>query len=356
MTIKVAPGFIDLIELASQRVTEVGWNVVTEAVELSAQLHTDAMNELLTSICEEPPAVKEKVEIAARTELQPLEGEFDRPKPVGALYSYEAGYPLERGGHAFGTGRESRVEMTVAEANKFTLQGLTADATWMKRRILHSVFWNAARSFEDKKVGTVPCVPLANGDAQEYVLRNGDSATDNHYLFQAVAIDNSNNPFPAIFTELLEHPENSGDPVVYVATNLKASIEALSGFVKNENPAIVPGSGTDTLARLPVIPFGDKVLGMVDGCWIVEWFDMPSGYMFAHCEGDDPFIGWRQHSAPELRGFFVESYSDGGVLQATGMIRYSGFSVRKRTKALVMLIGAGAYTPPAVYNMAWLPQ
>jgi hypothetical protein len=356
MTIKVAPGFVDLMELAAQRVTEVGWNVVTDAITLSAQLHTEAINELLSSICEEPPAVKEKVEISARTSLQPLEGEFDRPKPVGSLYSYEAGYPMQKGGHAFGTGRESRVKMTVAEANKFTLQGFTADSNWMQDHILHALYWNASRSFDDKEFGVITCIPLANGDTQEYVFQNGSTATDNHYLFQAAAIDNANNPFPAIYTELREHPENTGDPIVYVPTNLKASIEALSGFVKNENPAIVPGSGTDTLSRLPRIPFGDKVLGMVNDCWIVEWMRLPNGYMVAHCEGDDPFIGWRQDDAPELRGFFVESYTDGGVLQATGMIRYSGFSVRKRTKALVILIGAGAYTPPAAYNMAWLPS
>ncbi len=356
MTIKVAPGFVDLIELANQRVTEIGWNVITGAVELSAQLHTEAMNELLSSICEEPPAVKEKVEIAVRTELQPLEGEFDRPKPVGSLYSYEAGYPLEKGGHAFGTGRESRVKMTVGEANKFTLQGIQADANWMIRRILHALFWNTSRTFADKEFASIPCVPLANADTQEYVFQNGDTTTDSHYLFQADAIDATHNPFPAIYTELREHPENSGDPIVYVATNLKPSIEALAGFVVNENPAIVPGSATTTLSRLPGIPFGDKVLGMVDDCWIVEWMRLPSGYMVAHCEGDEPFMGWRQDSAPELRGFFVESYTDGGVLQATGMIRYSGFSIRKRTKALVMLIGAGAYTPPAAYNVAWLPQ
>lgn len=356
MTIKVAPGFVDVIELAEQRVTEVGWDVITGAVELSAQLHTEAMNEMLAGVCEPPNAPQEQVEIAVRTELQPLEGEFDRPKPVGSLYSYQQGYPIQRGGHAWGTGRESRVTMTVREANLFTIQGIQADANWIIRRINHAVFYDQNRTYKDKLLGDITCKPLANGDTQEYVLENGNTATDNHFLAQAAAIDDSNNPFPTIYDELLEHPENNGDPVVYIPTNLKPTVTALAGFVVNENPAIVPGSGTDTLSRLPRIPFGDKVLGMVDDCWIVEWRRLPDNYMWAHCEGDDPWVGWRQHEAPELRGFFVESYTDGGVLQATGMIRYSGFAVRKRAKAVVMQIGAADYSPPAAYDVAWLAQ
>ena len=38
MALKVAPGFVDLIELANQRVVEVGWNLITEAVALFALL------------------------------------------------------------------------------------------------------------------------------------------------------------------------------------------------------------------------------------------------------------------------------------------------------------------------------
>lgn len=356
MPIKVAPGFIDVIELENQRVTQVGWDVITGAIEVSARIHSEAMNEMLDALCEEPNEPQEQVEIGARTELQPLEGEYDRPKPVGSLYSYQQGYPLEKGGHAFGTGRESRVKMTVGEANKFVLQGLQADANWMIRRILHALFYDSNRTYADKRYGDITCKPLANGDTQEYVLETGATATDTHFLAQAVAIDDSNNPFPTIYDELLEHPENGSVPVVYVSTSLKASIEALTAFTENLDPDIVPGSATDTLSRLPRIPFGDRVLGKANDCWIVEWRRLPSGYMVAHCEGDDPFIGWRQDETPELRGLFIESYTDGGVLQATGMIRYSGFSVRKRTGALVYYVGGASYVVPTAYDMAWLPQ
>ena len=354
MTIKVAPGFVDLIELAEQRVTEVGWNVISDAVTESARLHTEAMNELLT-IVEEPPRVKEKVEIAVQTELQPLEGEFDRPKPVGMLYSYEVGYPIYWGAHAWGVGRESAVKMTVAEANKFTLQGLTADANWMIRHILTAWFTNTKYTFADKEWGDLPIMPLANGDAQEYVLQSGATAADNHYLFQAVAIDNANNPFPVIYEELGEHPENMGDPVVYVATNLKTSIEDLSGFVENSDADIVPGSAVPTLARGPRIPFGDKVLGKVDHCWVVEWKRLPNSYILAHPEDVEPFIGFRQDTAPELRGLMVEQYVDNGVQRINALLRKAGFAVRRRTGALAMLVGAGAYTPPAAYT-AVIPQ
>jgi hypothetical protein len=356
MTHLVAPGFVDYIELASQRVTELGWDIITGAIELSARLHTEATEELLSSICVEPNQPQERVEAVTRTELQPLAGEMDRPRPVGSLYSYTAAYPLEKAGHAFGTGRESRVKMTVREANKLTIQGLQADANWMYRRILHAWFYDNSYTYVDEDFGDITCLPLANGDAQEYVKANGDTATDTHFLAQAAAIGDAADPFDDIYDELMEHPENGiADPVVYIPTNLKATVMALASFTEDIDPDIVPGSATDTLRGLPSIPFGDKVLGKSHNCWIVEWKRLPNNYMVAHAPDAEPFIGWRQDSAPELRGFFVESYTDGGVMIATGMIRYSGFAVRQRTAALVYRIGDAAYEPPTGYDVTYLP-
>lgn len=357
MTKRVAPGFIDLVDVyPNDRVID-NQEAVDDAVRISVEIHDQQMTELLTTLCEEPERVKEKVEIPAQTELQPLDGEFDRPKPAGSLYEYEAGYPLYRAGHAWGTGRESRIKLTVRQAAKYTLQALDADVRWITRHIKSALFYNQNWTFPDREWGNLPVVALANSDTQEYVFQNGNTATDNHYLAQAAAIDNSNNPFPLIYQELAEHPENVGDPVVYVPTNLRASIEALSGFVKNENPAIKPGANSDTLNYLPDIPFGDKVIGMVDDCWIVEWQTLPNNYMIAHPEQVEAPLAWRQEQYAELRGLFREYYVEGGgVMQIQGFVRYSGFSVRRRTGFVVMLIGAGAYAPPTGFTTPILPQ
>lgn len=356
MTKQVAPGFIDLVDLfPNDRVVDQE-EAVDDAVRISAEIHSQQMDAMLSTLVQEPAKVKENVEIMAVTELQPLDGEFDRPKPAGSLYKYEAGYPLYRAGHAWGTGRESRVKMTVSQANKFTLQALTADARWIMRHIKHALFYDTNWTFPDREWGDLPIVALANSDTQEYVLRTGLTATDNHYLAQAAGIADITNPFPTIREELLEHPENGGDVIVYVATNLVASITALAGFREVVNPAIIPGSATDTFAYLPEPPFGDRVVGMVDDCWIVEWTSLPNNYMIAHCESFEPPLAWRQEQYPELRGLFREFYTEGGgVMQLNGFIRYSGFSVRQRTGFVVMLIGAGAYTPPTGYTTPILP-
>lgn len=356
MAKRVAPGFIDLIDVfPNDRVVDQQ-EAVDDAVRISVEIHSAETETLLSTLCEEPERVKEKVEVPAQTELQPLDGEFDRPKPMGSLYTYEAGYPLYRAGHAWGTGRESRIKMTVAQANKYTLQALDADARWITRHIKAALFYNQNWTFPDREWGDLPIVALANGDAQEYVMQDGSTATDNHYLAQSANIDNSNNPFPGIYTELTEHPENLGDPIVYVATNLKASIEALSGFVPVQHPALRPGSGTDTLAGLPAVPFGERVLGLVDDCWIVEWSSLPSGYMIAHPESVEAPLAWRQEQYPELRGLFREYYAEGGgVMQINGFVRYSGFSVRRRTGFVVMKIGAASYSPPTGFTTPILP-
>jgi hypothetical protein len=352
MALTVAPGFVDLMELADQRVTEVGVQTVEDAIQMSVNLYLAESNKMLSALVERTTKFKEKIDVPAATELQPLHGDRDRPRPAGQLYSFDQGYPLWSAGHAWGGGRITRAKMTVAEANKFTVQALTADSNWLIRHVLHALFYDNSFTYADEAHGDLTVVPLANSDTQEYVLYNGTTATDTHYLAQADAIDDTHNPFPDINAELTEHPENTGEVVVYIPTNLKATVTALGGFVDNQHPALIPGSATDTLAYLPNFPVGEKVLGIVDDCWIVEWRRLPSSYMVATMVGGDPFLAMRQEPEAELQGLILEKYSDGGVNLENGFIRMAGFSPQRRTGAVVYRVGDAAYVPPSGYDVA----
>lgn len=356
MTKQVAPGFVDLIELADDLVTEVGVEVVYEAVETSARLYQEASDAMLDNLAERTTEYKENIKIAAAAMLQPLHGDRDRPKPVGALYSFDQGYPIYSAGHAWGGGRVTRAKMTIAQANQFTLQGLTADSNWLIAHILHAIFYDNSFTYADEKHGSVTVVPFANGDSQEYVFYNGDTDTDTHYLAQVDAIDDTHNPFPTIYDELTEHPENDGEVVVYVPTNLKSSITGLGDFVPNQHPALIPGSATDTLDFLPSFPFGERVLGLVDDCWIVEWKRLPSNYMVAMTLGAEPPLAWREHPEVVLQGLIVEQYTDGGVNLENGLVRFAGFSPKRRTGVVVYRIGNAAYAPPSGYDVDKLPN
>lgn len=356
MATKVAPGFVDLEDVFDERVDERGWAVINDAVTLSAELHTEAVQEVLETFVEEVPTPKEKYKMPVAAELQPLRGDDDSPQPHTGRISYNVGYPIRAGGWAWGTNRVDRAKMTVAEANEHTVAGTTADTRWLFRHLLVALFTPTGWTDDDEEFGDLSIVPLANSDTQEYLLADGTTATDTHYLAQAAAIDNTNDPYSIIHTELTEHPENMGDPIVYIATSLKATTEALSDFVPTPDAKVRVGSGTDVTIDGPNTPIGDKVLGRIDDCWVVEWKRLPSGYMVAHTEEGGPFIGMRQHEEAALRGLFPEFHNVDGNHYVSRLLRFAGFAVRRRTGALVYQIGAASYSAPSGYNAAPAPM
>ena len=96
--------------------------------------------------------------------LQPLD-EWGNPLPVKDEGYYDVAFPIQRGGTAWGTNRESRAMMTVAEAQRFTLGALRRDADWMRRHFLAALFDNTTWTFQDDFKGAFTVQPLANGDA-----------------------------------------------------------------------------------------------------------------------------------------------------------------------------------------------
>jgi hypothetical protein len=201
-------------------------------------------------------------------------------------------------------------------------------------------------------LGDITIQPLANGDTVTYVKVGGASATDTHYLAQASAIDDSNNPFDTIRDELLEHPSNGGPIAVYTPTNLRASIEALTAFIEISDPAIRLSISSDELVTNLDRGFGDELIGYIKGsrCYIIEWRALPDDYLVAHARGGGPVLKMREYPATRLQGFFMENHSPDGNLQVTRMLRYAGFGVSNRVAALVMRIGNGTYAIPTGYD------
>jgi hypothetical protein len=234
------------------------------------------------------------------------------------------------------------------------LEAQRRDVDWMRRHIWASIFDNVAWTFDDPKHGDLTIQPLANSDTVTYLRTSGSSSTDEHYLAQAASIDDDNNPFPTIYTELMEHPSNAGgDVVVFIPTNLKSSVEGLTGFHEVSDPNVIEGIATARLdeSRLASIQGpGNKVLGYVDGCWIVEWGALPDSYMLAHATGGGPVVKMREYPASELQGFFPEQFSPDGNLMEQRMIRYAGFGVSNRIAMVVYYVGGGAYAIPSGYG------
>jgi hypothetical protein len=260
--------------------------------------------------------------------------------------------PIQGGGTAWGDNRVTRAKMTVADANDFTWMVMTEDMDWMARHVLAAIFTNITWTYTDDndEIGDLTIQPLANNDSVVYTRKGGQSSTDNHFLAQANAISDTDNPFPTIKNELMEHPSNSGDVVSYVPTNEVDDIKGLTNFIPVEDVDVRPGIGSDTLSRIIDQGVGDEVLGKVDGVWAVEWKRLPDSYIVSVVTGADPVVGMREHPETELQGLFPEFQNVDGNRQLYKFIRYAGFGVLNRVGACVMRIGNGTYAIPSGYT------
>lgn len=353
----IAYGFIGLEHLFQTRVSEAGVTRIWEAIQESAAEHSRVVQAMLSTLVVTTEVAQEQIELGNSGILQPLD-EWGNPLPVKPSGKYQVAYPIKGGGTAWGDNRVSRALLTVEEANRNTVEAQNADANWLIYHLLAAVLDNTSYTFEDKAqgsmkgLGTITIQPLANNDAVTYNLIGGGSQTDNHYLGQANAISDTDNPYPTIYAELKEHPSNSARPnvVSYVATNLVEATKGLTGFVEVDDVNIVKGANSDRIVGEIARGFGDDVIGRVDNNWIVEWSRLPSSYIFSHATEGGPILKWREYPAAQLKGLFPESHSPDGNLQIQRLLRYGGAGVYNRVGACVTYIGNATYQIPSGYN------
>lgn len=353
----VAYGFISLQDLFNQRIQTAGVQRVYDAVKTSAEEYTRVVNALLAEFANRTTDAQTQVELPGDGSLQPLDADGN-PLPVAPSGSYTVAFPIQGAGTAWGTNRVTRALMTVEEAARATQDALQKDADWNIRHLMAALFDNVAWTFKDeagpngsKGLGNITIQPLANGDSVVYVRKgNVAAATDNHYLAQANAIDDTHNPYETIETELLEHPSNTGRILCYIPTALKASTIALSTFKTVADPNVAYTT-TELATNVPQVGPGEEVLGYIEGtkCWIVLWSAMPSDLILAKMEGK-AVLKMREYDAPQLQGFFPEQANVDGNHYVNRMLRYCGYGVEDRVGALVYKIGAGAYAIPTGYD------
>jgi hypothetical protein len=363
MANNTAYGFTSLESLYGSRVSEVGVGRIFDAVQESAAEYNRVMVEMLGQFVERTTTAQEQIELPGDGTLQPLD-EWGNPIPVQPSGNYQVAYPIQGAGTAWGTNRVSRALLTVEEANRYTVDALQRDADWVIRHLLGGIFTNTTWTFSDKAaaggykgLGNITIQPLANGDSVTYVKRGAAAAaTDSHYLAQANAISDSDNPFPTIRAELIEHPTNSGPFVCYVPSGLTDTIAGLTEFVEVSDPDIRYGASSDTLSanQAAILGPGDEILGKTksSNIWVVEWDYLPANYMIALATGGrgGPVLKMREYPAAELQGLFPETNSPDGNLQEMRMIRYAGFGAHNRVKALAYRIGNASYAIPSGFS------
>jgi hypothetical protein len=333
-------------------------DALLEAQQETVASHNEQINRLIRFFADPVDSPLLAVNAGTANRLQPLD-ENGRPQPVKGVTQYIVGFPLYKAGTAEGWNFWTNEQMTVLEFSQSLDTMLKGDVTWMRDMMLAPLFYSGAgyTYVNAKPAASYTVFGLANGDTQLYEGSSG-MATDSHYSFQAAAISDAANPFPAIEADLLEHPSNAGRLVAFVATGLVDSISLLTSFAPaiRDTIEVVPGSATARAdpsvapeLGLP-LPRTMKYIGVVGNTFIVSWQSMPANYIVTVAvDADQKPLGWRQYDQPALRGFVrVGEPMSRFPYQQNNYVRASGFAGLNRTAAFVLKIAA-SYAAPTIY-------
>lgn len=349
----VSYGFVGLEHLFAERLENIQAQVIDDAIRLTVEEHNRMMNELLAEFAEPTTAYTARFRQPGTGTLQPLD-EWGNPIPTRPAGYYDVAWPIQGGGDAYGFNRVTRALATVGDVNRHILDIQMRDADWMMRHILAAVFDNTTWTFDDPEHGNLTVQPLAlASDNVTYPKKSGTVATDTHHLAQSAAIADATNPFDDIYLDLSEHPVNRGPFVSYIASNLVATTEALTGFAEVGDPDVDEGADATRLTGQLDRSFGDMVIGKTNKMWIVEWGKLPDNYIVSVARGaTSPPLRMRQYPATQLQGLFREDHSPDGNLQERRYIRYAGFGAFNRVGAMVNFVSAGdtTYDIPAGYE------
>lgn len=353
MANQVQYGFENLTSVFSERIEGNLIPQVNTAITATLEEHNRQMEAAMALFATTTTEYKIRYKTPVAARLQPLD-ENGRALPIRRSGHYDIAFPLQRGGIAYGANYEANLKMTVEEANNRMATLTLADRIWMRDHMLAGLYVGSSWTYEDEEHGSLTVKGLASGDSDVYLIQTGADAgaTDTHILAQAAAIaDGANDPFGTIYDELTEHPENSGDVVALIPTNLKATVEALTDFFPVGDPNIRRGANTDELIGTLGVNLPGKLMGYHDsGVWLVEWKSLPSNYIISVMTGGDRPLAMRQDSLAALQGFNRVGERNDHPFYETQYMRKAGFGAQNRVGAVVMRIGNGTYAVPTNYE------
>lgn len=348
----VAYGFLDLQHLFAERLVEVDAEVITTAITETAAEHARQIDALLGFFAERTTRRTARFQQGKRHRLQPLD-EFGRARPVAPAGYYDVAFPIYDAGTAWGATFKALNKMTVADASRVTSDMMNADKEWLRDQLLAALYSNQTYAHTDAE-GSLTIQPLALASDNVAYPRVGStvSATDTHHLAQANAIgDAADDPFPTIYAELTEHPENAGDVVALIPTNLKADVADLALVHDVADPNIRRGADNDELTgTLGVATPGDLFGYHSAKVWLVEWKNAPDNYIIATTTGGIPPLRMREEPEANLQGFYRAAERNDHPYYETQWARHAGFGAFNRVGAVVYRIGSASYAEPTGYT------
>lgn len=293
--------------------------------------------------------------------LQPLD-EHGRPRPIKGRGFYYPGFPLWKAGTAEAYTFWTQQQMTVRDfADSFSIM-LEADTVWSRDVILGPIFYNGAGfTYADPAQNeNVTVYGFANGDATIYDKSSG-AATDDHYSAQANALGaGADNPMDTIYTELTEHPGNTGRIVAFINTAQRAAMEALAGFAPVQRliiePTLAAGSASTEPLFAPALglplPSTMEHIGTHGSTAVVVAQNVPANYMITLAvDATVGALGIRQYPQAALQGLInVGEPMSRFPYQQNSWLRALGAGAKNRVAGHVHRFSNGTYAAPTGYT------
>lgn len=349
---QVAYGFVNLQDIFSQRVLETPSDIIDAALDRSLEEHNRQIGLMYDVFTTTTEVWTERYRGIVNERLQPLD-QNGRARPTKGGNYISLAYPLFEAGSAWGANWKSMVKMTVGDMNRVTLQKTVADVRWNRDQIFSALFTPGPWTFADPVRGDLTIKGLASGDSDTYLQLSGadNTATDNHYLFHNNPVATGTDPTGTIRNELVEHPENDGEAVLFVPTNLKSAYEGLAAFNPLRDTNIQPGASQDVVTGTLGAAVPGEVFGYHDSkIWLVEWKSLPDNYLVAVTTGGERPLARRQEPEPELQGFRLVAERNDHPWNERQWYRAAGYGGRNRVGAVVCRVGAAAYAVPTNYT------
>jgi hypothetical protein len=345
-------GFYQLKDLANQRAIQVRSDILRTAIIASVAEHNQTADTLTNLFCQKTTDYKIRFRSPTNGRLQAGD-ENSRAKPFKGNV-YDVAFPIQKGDAAWGANFITRQKMTVQNVNDALSDVLVADVNWLRDHIMAGLFYNGSGwTSPDPEFGDLTVLGLANGDTVTYVKQGTAPATDNHYYAQAAAIADATNPYPALYSELSEHPENAGGDIVsLIASDLVTTTQALASFVDVEDANVRTGSADAVAIGRPdaTLPTSARLLGRVAGMWVAEWPALPSTYGISIATGGPAPLAMRQDPEAELQGFVRADSRDDYPWNEEQYFRRAGFGAWNRVGAVVFRIGNASYAIPTSFG------
>lgn len=343
-------GFRDLRDQADSQITEQLIPVINTAITETLAFHNEEMDRVLSLFVKKTTDHALRYRTPTDAKLQPLD-EHGRARKIRVGAQYDVGFPLQAAGLAEGATDTTRQLETVQDVADITSTMTMGDKNWILDHILATLFAVADWTFGDDRFGALVVKPLANGDAQTYLGRNGSFATADHNTGQATGIADATNPFPGIYTRLTRPMGSNGRVISFVASNLVASIQALGSFFEPPDPDIRAAANSEELVG--TVPAGTpgEVIGKANRVWIVDWARLPDNYIVSIIEGGERPVAMREYEVAGLQGFRRAGERNDYPYFETQFKRDAGFGIWNRTGSDVMEIGDASYDVPTGYEV-----